>query len=697
MPQPSQGNIWQDARKRADEANEKASDAKEILKPVIENLEDGVSNAKQLSKKIDDTNLDIAQASSQIDRVSKILPNLQSLVDDLKVKQDETKRSGNDLAERIERLKKQIESARDLANSIKVGVQFHPNTTLELKTPSKIGQLASDFTTSLYFRTNKTDGLLLYLGNDNKQDGRKYDKQGDYMALEIENGYPILSVDLGDGPDKIISKKNVANGKWYQAIVERTGNDVKLTIKEETEDGKILSHEAQEPLSGTNNVFDLTRDNARIFVGGSPDINPKALKYNSFDGEIEDLRIGDEKVGLWNFVDAQNNNDGARERNQLTASEAQPTGYRFSGDGYVILDAKPYSFKQRSNIQFKFKAGRDTLDGLMFYAGRNRHFISVELRDGGVYFQYKLGQHLVSIGSSEQFNDNEWHLVEAERNGRAGILKIDGREIRQEESPAGSEENLKISDSMYFGGHPSPLNHSEVTSKHFDGCIDEVYISGTPIDLTRNLKAYHAQAGCTTKFSTTLSYLPRQFGYVRHNISAANQLRINLKFKTKQDKGLIFYATDRGQENNIALYLEDGALVLRSQNSEVTTSPVKYSDSEWHYLSLLHDENRLSLSVDDTSEITADNIRPIILDDADIYFGGLPKGYQVPPYAVNTPAYFVGCISDVYINGPPINFAESGDRKSALLDSCSRDVLGEFEFFFFFNLFGIIRRKKKPT
>lgn len=679
MPEPSQGNTWQNARDKAVEANEKANDAKELLKPVLKNLEDGVSNAKKLSKDIDDTNMNIGQASQQIERVSKILPNLQSLVDELKIKQDEAQKSGNDLANRIELLKKQIEMARELANSIKVGVQFHPNTTLELQTPSNIGQLANDFTTSVYFRTNKTDGLLLYLGNDNKPDGKKYTKD-DYMALEIENGYPILSIDLGDGPDKIISKKNVANGKWHQAIVERTGNDVKLTIKEELEDGKVLAHEVQDRLSGNNNIFDLNKDNTRIFVGGSPELNSKELKYNSFEGEIEDLRIGDEKVGLWNFVDAQNNNDGARERNQLTSSEAQPTGYRFSGDGYVILDAKPYSFKQRSNIQFKFKAGPESSDGLMFYAGQKKHFISVELQDGGVYFQYKLGQHLVSIGSSERFNDNEWHHVEAERNGRAGILKVDGKEIRQEESPVGSEENLRISDSMYFGGHPTPLNHSEITSKNFDGCIDEVFISGTPIDLSRNQKAYRARAGCATKFSTILSYPPRQFGYLRHNISANNLLRISLKFKTKQDKGLIFYGTDRSQENNIALWLEDGALVLRSQNFEVSTYPTTFNDSEWHYLSLLHDENKLTLSVDDAPELVSlENTRPLLLEDGDIYFGGLPKFFSVPPYAVNTPAYFVGCISDVYINGPIVNFAESADRKSVLLDSCARDILGNTE------------------
>lgn len=651
-------------------------------------------NSNQLSKKIDETNMNIAQASSQVDQVTKHLPNLQSLVDDLKEKQFETGKSSNDLGNRIEQLKKQIENARAIANSIKVGVQFHPNTTLELQPPTNLEQLATNSRVSAYFKTEKPNGFLLYLGNENKRDAKR-GKQDDFMALEIENGYPILTINLGDEPAKIISNKNVANGKWHQAIVERTGNDVKLTIREQLEDGKDRLHEVEEKLPGNQNIFDLNHENSKLFVGGYPsDFNPQdGLKYNSFEGEIEDLRIGDEEVGLWNFVDGQNNKDGALERDQLISSEIQPTGYRFSGHSYVILNSKPYSFKQRSNIQFKFKASRDTTDGLMFYAGRNKHFISVEMRNGGVQFQYKLGQHLVSISSNEQYNDDKWHRVEAEREGRVGLLKIDGKLIYQEETPADTEENLKISDTMYFGGHPGGINHTEVVTKNFDGCIDEVFIFGTPVDLSRNLKAYGVRAGCAKKFSRLLSYLPRQFGYLRHNISATSHLQINLKFKTKQDKGIIFYAADRDQENTFGLTLEDGALVLLAHGIEVNTQPSRYNDSEWHYLTATYEANKLRLAVDGLPEIVSiEDVPELILENADIYFGGLPKGFKIPRDAIKSPAYFVGCISDILINGPIINFADSTDRKSVVLDNCARDLLGKNKLIKYSNILYVISR-----
>lgn len=676
-PQKEQSKSWRDARDKAIEASEQTNEANAILHPILSTVEDDANNAKQLSKKIGDTTYDIDQTTKNVDTVRDILPKINELVDDLKHKQAVTGRSSSDLGARIESLKKQIEAAREIANSIKVGLRFHPNTTLELQPPPSLAQLALDTRVSAYFKTEKPNGFLMYLGNGNKNDVR-YGKQNDFMALEIENGYPILHVDLGNGPEKIISNKNVANGKWHQVIVERHGNDVKLTIREPLEDGTDRLHETSEKLLDSQPIFDVKPENSRIFVGGYPsDFNPQeGLKYNSFEGEIEDLSVGDTDIGLWNFIDGQNNRDGSAERDQLLSSEVQPTGYRFTGHGYVILDSRSYTFKQRSNIQFEFKASPDSANGLMFYAGRDKHFISVELRDGGVLFQYKMGQHLVSIGTTEQYNDDKWHRVEAAREGRVGILKIDDSIISQEESPHGSEENLKVSETMYFGGHPEAINHTEVVKQNFDGCIDKVFISGTPVDLSRRLKAYQVRPGCAKKFSTTLSYAPLQYGYLRHNISTANTLVISLKFKTKQDSGIIFYATDSSQENTFALSLSKGALELRGQGVEISTHPTKFDDSTWHYLTATFAENRVRLSVDHAAEIVSDESgQSILFENADIYFGGLPKGFTPKRIAIGPPAYFVGCISDVLVNGPIVNFADSVERKQAILDNCARDLL----------------------
>lgn len=672
----SQSDLWKTARDKAIEAQEKAQEALAILEPIVKDLPTELNSALQMPKEVDDVNNDIAQARSQVDRVTSLLPDVTKLFKDLESKQDGIDRVRSDLGDRLEKLKEQIEMARIVANGIKVGVQFYPNTTLELQPPANLPLLESSSQISTYFKTDQPNGFLFYLGNEDKTG------KDDFMAVEVENGYPILTIDLGNGTKKIIGNKYIANNQWHQVIVERTGNNVKLIVREGLDDGKDHVHEVSDTVPGVNPEFNVDPKKSKLFVGGyPPDFNIQdGIKYSAFEGQIEDFRIGDQEIGLWNFVDAQDNNHGAIERDRLVASEAPATGYRFSGNGYVTLDSRPYSFKQRSSIQFKFKVARDTTDGLIFYAGKHRHFISVEMRNGGISFQYKLGQHMVTIGSNDEhglFNDDQWHLVEAVREGRTGILKVDRKQIYQEETADGTEENLKISDLMYFGGFPGKLNHTEITQKNFDGCIDDVHISGTPVDLSRHRQAYGVRPGCPTKFSTVLSYPPRQFGYLRRgNVSSDNHFQINLKFQTRQTDGLLFYATNHDQSATIGLALRDGSLEMRSMKQILSTGNVKYNNGEWHVVRVIHDAKKLRLQVDDTEEVSSpfDSIR-LYIDHGDIYFGGLPKGFKTPRNALATTAYFTGCIRDVTLSGQVVNFANSTDRKSAILDSCSADIM----------------------
>lgn len=678
-------DLWQNARDQAIDAQEQVQETQQIYRPIVKSLSDELERAKQMPKEVDDTNKDIDQASGQVDRVATLFPRLKELADELDAKQDDTAKIGSLLGRRIEDLKQQIENARELANSIKVGVTFQPSTALELPAPANLPQQSQSTRVSAFVKTDKPNGFIMYLGKENntqqqQQVPRRQKRVGSdsFMALEIENGYPILTVDFGTGTQKIISNKNVANDQWHQVIVERDGNNVKLIVREEIADGKDQLHEVSERLPGNETLLNMDPENTKLFVGGyPPEYNmPDGLKYSSFEGQIEDLRIGDQEVGLWNFVDAQDNNNGAVERDRLVASELPATGYRFSGQGYVILDSKPYHFRTRSSIQFRFKVSNDVSNGLIFYAGKNRHFISVEMRDGGIYFQYKLGAHLVTIATKMQLNDDQWHRVEAERQGRKGILKVDNQMIYQQETPEGSEENLRIADNMYFGGYPGKLNHTEIVTKNFDGCIDDIYIDGTPVDLSRNLKAYNVRPGCPPKFSKMLTYGPRQFGYLqRGNITANNHFQVNLKFRTKQREGLIFYASSHDQESTIGLSLQNGALVLNSQKLQLSSAPHVFNDGDWHVVTVTHDAKKLRMSVPEMDEFVSDfNTEQLQIENGDIYFGGLPKGFKTPRGVLASNAYLVGCISDVTIGGHMVNFANSTDRKNAVLDNCHRDV-----------------------
>lgn len=684
LPVDSQRDMWQSSNENATEALNIMSDVLAILEPVTKQTPKELEKARNISKDIDSTNKDVLHVQNQLNSVEESLPTLLKAVDDIEQQQANVEEIAQTLGDGIESLKRQIETARQIANDIKVGVKFEPSTILELKTPETLPLLATKTKVSTYFKTEKPNGFLLFLGNDNKTASASptANKNNDFMALEILNGYPILTLDLGNGPERITSEKYVADGDWYQAVVDRTGSNVKLIIREELQNKTVVDHVKEEVLVGANNVFNVDR-NSRLFVGGYPPpadfTPPEDIHSSSFKGDIEDLRIGDEHVGLWNFVYGEDNNFAAYPRTKLVTEDTSPTGYRFNGNGFVALKALPYNFKQRSSIQFSFKAEKDSTDGLMFFYGRNNQFMSIEMVKGAIFFRYKLGEHIVSTGSQDLYNDNKWHRVVAERDGRKGLLKVDDVIIMQEEAPPHVEDTMPALKRMFFGGYPNKRNSSLVVEQNFDGCIDDVSISGNKVDLGQHVNAVGIKPGCPKKFSTVLAYPHDGYGYLRTaNISSDNNLNINLKFKTRQKDGVLFYGANYDQSSNIGLTMEDGYLVLQSMNSKLVSDMRKLNDGEEHVVTVLHDGNQLRLSIDDIEDkrsLTAPP--PLVITSGDIFFGGLPESYTTPRDALSNTAYFIGCISDVTVNGEIINFADSIEKKNGNINSCPSDILGE--------------------
>lgn len=138
------------------------------LNSIVNQIPEDLRETKQLSKNTSESTRDISQANKQLDMIEKVTPNIINLLDTLKGNQKLIDTIGNDLQSKIEALRNKIANARELANRFKTGLTFYRNTTLELKNPESLPLLATSTKISLYFRTNKTNGFLLYLGNEEK-------------------------------------------------------------------------------------------------------------------------------------------------------------------------------------------------------------------------------------------------------------------------------------------------------------------------------------------------------------------------------------------------------------------------------------------------------------------------------------------------------------------------------------------------
>lgn len=232
------------------------------------------------------------------------------------------------------------------------------------------------------------------------------------MAIEIDRGYPVLTMDLGSGPQRIPNERFVADNQWYKATVDRNGKQVKFIIAEEDSSGKIIETTKEDYLGGSKSLFNVNKNSSRLYVAGLPPGETRnPVKFSTFRGAVEELKIGDEKVGLWNFKDSQNLNP-ADGRDKLINLKAE-TGLRFLGNGYAILNRRPEAFGRRTGITIHFRTRAKS--GLIFLVGRGRKFLSIELNNGAVAFQYDLGGGPARLLTQESFNDGNWHVLEAVR------------------------------------------------------------------------------------------------------------------------------------------------------------------------------------------------------------------------------------------------------------------------------------------
>ena len=78
-----------------------------------------------------------------------------------------------------------------------------------------------------------------------------------------------------------------------------------------------------------------------------------------------------------------------------------------------------------SQVSLKFRTFAN--EGILLLMGvPGQDFLSLELTDGRVRYQYNLGSGTRPIVSSQTFNDGKWHTVFASRLKQDGLLKVDG-------------------------------------------------------------------------------------------------------------------------------------------------------------------------------------------------------------------------------------------------------------------------------
>uniref|UniRef100_A0A0P4VVW3 Laminin subunit alpha n=1 Tax=Scylla olivacea TaxID=85551 RepID=A0A0P4VVW3_SCYOL len=654
-------------KERAVQSREGADEAIQSITDVESRLPEAEEDARILLKNVAEGKRAITLAYESVERAEQQLPEAVELAQRLRPQSDSIRMKSIDMGERLEKLRLTIQKTRELTNKIKVGVSFLPNTTIEVENPRELTKASTSTKVSTFIKTAQPSGLILFMGTPVGGHQRmRRATTDDFLALELDAGYVRLTMNLGAGAHTMeYNKLFVADNVWTKVTVERIGKVVKLDVSREGVDSEPI----EGVLPGRYSVFNLDPKVSKIFVGGIPagvEVDRHILS-TSFDGEMEDLQLNDQFVGLWNFISNGTSNNyqrGALQRDKFV-NLFPVTGLRFNGDGYAALGTG-YRFERLFGLQLKFKTYAE--DGILFMIiGAPGQYISLFMEEGHVIFQFNLGTGTASMRSVETYNDGEFRVVEVSRDRKQGFLKI-GSEAVIQESPGSAETFSNVLDAMYFGGYPGEHDFHDVTNNDFSGCIDDVTLDKQTVDLSKSMETLGAAPGCPIRVASLVSWDEHAPGYVQFNSPEENGLQLVFKFKTNKPNGLIFYAATQNLNSYLSLSLVDGTLILRdAPGGELNTGSYdKYNDSEWHVVIATREHNQLRLDIDDFKTYSVQVPQEAERFDGPVFFGGVSDQKLSQATGTN----FIGCIGDATLNGKVVNFVESQSVLNAVFQQC---------------------------
>ncbi|XP_068097689.1 basement membrane-specific heparan sulfate proteoglycan core protein isoform X2 [Hyperolius riggenbachi] len=112
-------------------------------------------------------------------------------------------------------------------------------------------------TIELEIRTTSTDGVILWQGMEEREQGR----ERDFISLGLKDGHLLFSYQLGSGEAKILTEDPINDGEWHKITAIREGKSGSVHV------------DGEEMVSGTSPGKNIMVDTkGSVYIGGAPDV-----------------------------------------------------------------------------------------------------------------------------------------------------------------------------------------------------------------------------------------------------------------------------------------------------------------------------------------------------------------------------------------------------------------------------------------
>ena len=486
---------------------------------------------------------DVAQATAGLGKLEEFtVTNIQALTDHIRKTAEEVALAQTRMAQvmrqaeanqaavaqlddRLGLLREKINEAREKAARIRISVQSQESAAVACHrsyvspaSPTAINDI------TLHYRPARGVPNALVMITRTQ---RRRTQPSEYLALELKDKRLIFHWDIGGGAHMITNEKRIDyqptsdHDTWYEVTVKRHGNSALLLVAlvRLSSDARRQDEQVDQPVTvrashaDTFNIFNTQPGQTLLELGARAQSADSPLPANigehRFRGTLGDLEVDGVRVPLWQFKVAADTATGVADGCAGAVAPPRSSGNRghLFTNGYAQIGATGHHDAQdqdRFTIVLYFAAYSP--NGLIYFRGsrQSQDFISIELQDGHVVVQLRLGAdgHL-RLESSRAYNDGVTHVLTATRQRQSATLAI-GVDDEVSGTVGGDSHTLHVrNEPHYVGGVPPSFNRSAWAGSNirwtgFFGCVSQVRpnTDAPPLVLDKADKSLNMEPGC---------------------------------------------------------------------------------------------------------------------------------------------------------------------------------------------------------
>lgn len=566
---------------------------------------------------------------------------------------------------------------------------------------------------SIRFKTTEPSGLLAY---SVKQE------IGFYLALFHGNLFMVYGNATENYVTLQTSTETLNDGAYHIAEIQISNSRIQMKVETSTETiSKTLPSDLPAP---------ILLDNV-LFIAGvnlSTQIHLQVPILKSFNGDIKSVIINQNTILDGSspkvFVSAVSKRVSAagvsladivkptpaptyppacgEKYNETTRSEKHEEVH-FQGIDSVLGLSPSKSLLNSTSSSFVISVEFRALspNGILLLTMDNytnpSQFVSLELVDGNLVYQFNTGKGLVKMRSQGNYAvGGVWYKVHLLRIGQFGAIVVPKSKEYHKDTRDGPTERLVIN-SIYVGGIIADANTSMLKNPDapsFFGCIRELTIQTVSANKTFNLSA-EAVVKRNVQKGMCYDFVQPQVGFDgagyaklagTYNLSTGSELSI--RFRTTERNGLLFFAMDEHKKNTMKVELVKGQVIvsyihstlgtitLMSRTDPNITSPLKVNssyglcDNIYHTITITRTNGIVELIVDSKNAVNVNNTDVEILGT--VYIGGVSS--DLHDQVSSTGKSLVGCVESVIINGHVVDFRHGIDKQKSVEFGCRAPI-----------------------